>query len=85
MIEMKLQRPHIMKSHLLPVRLITLAFLLALSITASPLNCVAAEQKIQVDKRHHFGTLPEGSLVYHDFVIKNNKDTGLQIKQVKAG
>ena len=40
---------------------------------------------ISIESEYTFDTVPDGTVVFHDFIVKNNKDTVLKINSVKAG
>ncbi|MCD4721379.1 MAG: hypothetical protein K8S13_16190 [Desulfobacula sp.] len=45
----------------------------------------AGSGAIVIESEYTFDTVPDGTIVFHDFIIKNNKDIALKINSVKAG
>lgn len=45
----------------------------------------AGSGAIVIESEYTFDTVPDGTIVFHDFIIKNNKDVALKINSVKAG
>jgi len=45
----------------------------------------AAPGALVFESEYTFGTVPDGTIVLHDFIIKNNKDVLVKINNVKPG
>ena len=40
---------------------------------------------LDIESEYTFDTVPDGTIVFHDFIIKNNKDIVVKINRVKPG
>jgi hypothetical protein len=68
-----------MKKIILFITALSLVFLL---LTAS---LHATPQASVVQNTHNFGSVPEGTVIKHNFIIHNNGDEILRIKNIKTG